>query len=71
MDEKVFLVKIVEILDTETEIRMDTDLKSIEEWDSLSLVSFIAFASTSCGKKLKADQVEAALKVSDLYQLIK
>ena len=43
MSEQTFLTKMQEeVLDTEMEISMDTLLGDIEEWDSLSVVSFIA-----------------------------
>ena len=70
MTEKDFLENMVELMDTEDELTMDTNLLDIEEWDSLSFVSFIAFANAQAGKKLTLDMVRSAKTVSDLYHLI-
>lgn len=45
MTENAFIEKMVDLMDTEDELTMDTNLLDIEEWDSLSFVSFIAFAN--------------------------
>lgn len=65
-----FIEKMVELLDTDHEITMDTYLKDIEEWDSLSVVSFAVMADIEYEKKLTALQVREAKKVSDLYVLV-
>ena len=47
MNEELFLKKMKEdVLDTEMDIKMDTLLEDIDEWDSLSVVSFITFAKS-------------------------
>lgn len=70
MTENAFIEKMVDLMDTEDELTMDTKLMDLEEWDSLSFVSFIAFASAQAGKKLTPDMVRSAKTVSDLYHLI-
>ena len=71
MSEKEFLEKLTEVADTESLLTLDTELASIDEWDSLSLVSFLAMAEASYGKKISRDQVRKAITVSDLFQLVK
>ena len=72
MSEQEFLTKMKEdILDTETDIDAGTELASVEEWDSLGVVDFIAMANTVCGKKVKRDDVNAAKTFGDLYALLK
>lgn len=72
MDVKVFLNKLQEeVLDTESEINMDTQLGDIEEWDSLSVVSFIAMAKAVCGKTVERQSIVNAKTVSDLFKLVK
>ena len=70
MTENAFIEKMVDLMDTEDELTMDTNLLDIEEWDSLSFVSFIAFANAKVGKKVTSDMVRSAKTVSDLYHLI-
>ena len=70
MDEKVFLEKMTNLLDTEEDVTMASVLADIEEWDSLSFVSFLAMASSLCGKKIEPKAVRSAEKVKDLYALL-
>jgi acyl carrier protein len=69
--EKEFLVKMQDLLDCEQSINMDTILSSLEEWDSLSFVSFLALANAKYGKKLLPKQVKEAKTIKDLYFLVK
>lgn len=65
-----FLEKMVDLLDTEEEITMETVLEGIEEWDSLSFVSFLAMASAVVKKKIEPAKVRSAIKMQDLYVLL-
>lgn len=71
MTEELFLEKMADILDAEDEISMDTQLDDIEEWDSLSVVSYVAMANTACGKKVNVKDVREAETIRDLYDLLK
>ena len=71
MEQKFLTLMQEEVLDTDVEISMDMNLNDIEEWDSLSVVSFIATANTSFGKKVARQDVLAAVTVLDLYDLVK
>ena len=66
-----FIEKIIDIMDIEEEITADTILEDLEEWDSLSLVSFMAMANAAYGKKVVAADVKMAKTVADLYELVK
>ena len=71
MTEESFLEQLTDTLDTEEELGMALALKDLEEWDSLSVVSFIAMANASYGRQVTAEQVRKAGTVSDLYDLVK
>lgn len=72
MTEKEFLEDFKDnILDTDADVQMDTNLNDVEEWDSLGIVGFIADANTKYGKKVTAQEVKAAKTPTDLYQLLK
>ena len=71
MTEESFLEQLTDTLDTEENIGMEMVLKDLEDWDSLSLVSFIAMANASYGKRITAEQIRKAVTVSDLYDLVK
>lgn len=66
-----FIEKMIDVMDIEEEITVDTVLANLEEWDSLSVVSFMAMANTAYGKKVAASDVKMAKTVADLYELVK
>lgn len=66
-----FIEKMIDLLDTEEEITIDTVLDELDEWDSLSFVSFLAMANAAYGKKIEPSDVKIAETVGDLYDLIK
>ena len=70
MDEKVFLAKLTDLMDTEEELSMDKQLGAIEEWDSLSYVAFMAFAHNTFKRDLDRQTVRQAVTVGDLYKLV-
>lgn len=70
MQEKDFLEKMAEIMDTEEELSMDSVLENIEEWDSLSYVAFLAFGATVAKEKIWPADVKAAKTLRDLYGLL-
>lgn len=70
MDEKDFLEQLTDLMDTEEELTMDRELSTIEEWDSLSHVAFLAMCASSGQKKVYPQEVKAAKTVHDLYQLV-
>ena len=69
MTELEFVDKMKEILDSEN-ISMDTKLSDIEEWDSLSVVSFLALAVASSEKTVSREAVKACTDIKGLYQLL-
>ena len=70
MTNETFLEKMADILDAEEEISFDTELSGLEEWDSLSIVSYIAMANASCGMKVDVKKVREAVTIGDLYDLL-
>lgn len=69
MNEQDFIEKMTEIMDTEYSFTMDTNLVDIEEWDSLSYVTFLTMCK-SMQKKVSPDAIINAKTVRDLYELI-
>ena len=70
MTKDTFIEKMADILDAEEEISFDTELSGLEEWDSLSIVSYIAMANASCGMKVDVKKVREAVTIGDLYDLL-
>ena len=71
MEEKEFLAQLADILETEENVTMETVLGDIEEWDSLSYVSFISMTNAALGKKVTVKELKAANTVAELFALIK
>ena len=71
MTEKDFLAQMADILEIDGEVTMDTVLGDLEEWDSLSYVSFISMANATLGKKVTVKELKVANTVSDLYNIVK
>jgi len=65
-----FLQDLIDMLDSETHITMNSYLSDIEEWDSLSVISFVAMADINYGKKLVATDIRKAQTVQNLYNFI-
>ena len=71
MNEENFIKKLVDLMDTEAEINLSTKLADVEDWDSLSMVSFFSFCNTTSSRKVSPDEIKAALTVEDLFKLVK
>ena len=68
---KDFLEKLVEILDCEEELTMETELNDVEEWDSLGVLTFLAEMAAHSSEQIKAEYVKNSKTVADLYALLK
>lgn len=66
-----FIEKLAGVLDTEQGLNADTALAGLDEWESLSMVAFMAMANVAYGKKVSPDDVKNAKTVADLYNLVK
>ena len=69
MNEQEFVKKMVELMDTEDEITMDSRLEDIEEWDYLSHMSFLAMCTSTSDRRIAASDVKKAKTIRDLYVL--
>lgn len=70
MDEKKFISDFIELLDTDENITLNTNLEDIEEWDSLSYVSFVAVALSKYKVAVPKDDIKNAKTVNDLYKAV-
>ncbi len=70
MTENEFIKKMIDIMDTEDEIMMESVLDDIEEWDSLSYVGFLSLCASAAKTKVNAPEVREAKTIRDLYGLL-
>lgn len=69
MNEKDFMLKMKEILDNE-DVTVDSVLADIEEWDSLSIITFAAFANSTLGKRVAPAEIRGCATIRDLFALV-
>ena len=69
MTKEEFIKKIIDIMDTDAEINLSTRLDELEDWDSLSMVSFYSFCDSKLNRRLLPEQIKAASTVEDLFKL--
>lgn len=66
MNKEQFLEEMVEVLQTEDEITMDTVLEDLEEWDSLSIMSTMAFLDKNFGVKTTMKDYQNMQTIEDI-----
>ena len=64
-----FIKKLADLMDTDAALTLATKLADVEDWDSLSMVSFFSFCNTQ-GRKVSADEIKSAQTVEDLFKLV-
>ena len=65
-----FITKLTDIMDTDAHLTLETKLSDVEEWDSLSAVSFYSFCNSKLGKQIDVEELKAAQTVNDLYKFV-
>jgi acyl carrier protein len=71
ISEEQFIKDFKVLLSCNDEIKLDTDLLDIEEWDSFSATSFLAMINDKYGIKAEPFDVAEAILVEDLYNIVK
>lgn len=66
MNRETFLESIMDVLQTEDEITLETKLEDLEEWDSLSAMATIAFLDKNFGAKVTFSDVQSFVTVGDI-----
>jgi acyl carrier protein len=70
MDFKDFIEKMSDVLEISQPLTGEETLEEIENWDSLKLLSFIAFADHEFGQQLNMPELQACLTLCDLYRFL-
>lgn len=66
MSKEEFLVQMQDVLQTETELTMETVLDELDEWDSLSMMATMAFLDKNFGVKMKIADIKALATIGDI-----
>ncbi len=70
MDQTKFITEFVELIQTEDELGLTTNLAEIEEWDSLSAMVLIVFFEKKLNTKLTFEDIKKFKTVGDIYAYI-
>jgi len=71
VSEEQFINDLKELLATDEDIDMNTDLLEIDAWDSLSSAAFLAMINEKYGIDAEPFAVAEAIFVEDLYRIVK
>jgi len=63
-----FIVEIQDVLQTEDELSFETVLADLPEWDSLAVMSTMAFLDSSFGVKTSMADYNAMKTIEDIAQ---
>ena len=73
MDIKNFISKFAEMLEIEDieALTPETEFRDLDEWSSISVMEFIAFADENYGKQVGDIHIKPCQTIQDLYKLVK
>jgi acyl carrier protein len=66
MSKEDFLIKMQDVLQTDAELKMETVLDELDEWDSLSMMATMAFLDKDFGVKLKIAEIKTFASIGDI-----
>ena len=70
MEKSVFLSRLQEELEFESELEINTNIKDLVEWDSMAAMVLIGFVSDEFGMTLNADDITAITTIESLIEKI-
>jgi len=65
-----FCAQLADLIEVEEELSLDSNLKDFEEYDSLAIMSLVAFIHKNFGKQFNARQLNQVDTVESLVELI-
>lgn len=66
MTKEEFLPEMQDVLQTETELTMETSLADLDEWDSLAMMATMAFLDQHFGVKVKIADLKTLATIGDI-----
>jgi len=71
MKEQEFVKQFIEEIDTTANgIKIDTELKSIEEWDSMGIMLITSWMTDNFDVDIKIEEVKKMLTIKELFDKI-
>ena len=66
MTKDEFLVQMQDVLQTDAELKMESVLDELDEWDSLSMMATMAFLDKNFGVKVKIADLKTLVTIGDI-----
>lgn len=70
MEKSVFLSRLQEELEFDSVLEIDTNIKDLDDWDSMAAMVLIGFVSNEFGMTLNADDIAAITTIESLIEKI-
>ena len=70
MTRKELLVGLTELLETNRPLTGSEELSSLDNWDSMAVISFMSMADDKCGVTLSPNKVNSCTTVNELVELV-
>jgi acyl carrier protein len=70
MEKSAFIGRLKEELEFESDLEISTNLKNLDEWDSMAAMVLIGFVSDEFGITLNADEIAAITPIGSLIEKI-
>ncbi len=70
MKKTEFLTRLKEELEFESNLEINTNIKELDDWDSMAAMVLIGFVSDEFGITLNADDIAAITTIESLIQKI-
>lgn len=70
MKKQDFILGLVEEMELETPITLDTNIKNIDEWDSMNAMILIGFVSDNFGVTLTSNDLEKISTIESIIEII-
>lgn len=66
MNRQDFLLKFADVLQTDEELSFETELETLEDWDSLAVMATIAFLEKEFGVKTVMNDYKTLTTINDI-----
>lgn len=70
MTKQTFMQQLAELIEIEADLSLESNLKDYEEYDSMAIMSLVAYIHKSFGKQFNARQLNNIDTVQSLVDLI-
>lgn len=70
MTQQTFMQELAELIEIETDLSLESNLKDYEEYDSMAIMSLVAYIHKNFGKQFNARQLNNIDTVQSLVDLI-